>query len=268
MVSFGRKGQTAEAEVTEAEVSAPAALPVSAPVSASLAAFPRVNLIPDEIAEEARVRGARMVLVGAVAASVAVTGGLYLMAAGQVSSAQEQLDSAQARSASLAAEATKYSDVPKVRADLQSAQIQQATALSGEVRWSVVLNNLALTMPAGTSLTSLKGTISGSPSSAAAAGSVPAVQSVLGNAGIGTLGYEGEATDFSRVAAFLEAMSKNTGLIDPFATQTASQAAAGPGVSTGGTGASNVPVQKGVTFTASATVSQKALSHRYDLKDS
>jgi Tfp pilus assembly protein PilN len=259
MVSFGRKGATAEVEAPE---TVPAAQPaISTPAPSQLAAFPRVNLIPDEIAQEARVRRAKLVLGGAVLASVVAAAGLYVMAAGQVTSAQEELDLAQARSASLAAEATKYADVPKVRADLASAQTQQALAMGGEVRWSFMLNNLALTIPQGTSLTSFKATISGAaPSSAAPTSantaSAGTATSVLGQPGIGAISYEGEATDNAKVAAFLEAMTKNTGLLDPFATQAAkeqgSQAAASGG--------------KGVTFTAQATVGEKALSHRYDVK--
>ena len=152
--------------------------------------------------------------------------------------------------------------MPKVRADLASAQAQQALAMGGEVRWSFMLNNLALTIPQGSSLTSFKATISGAaPSSAstpasANTASAGTATSVLGQPGIGAISYEGEATDNAKVAAFLEAMTKNTGLLDPFATQAAkeqgSQAAASGG--------------KGVTFTAQATVGEKALSHRYDVK--
>jgi Tfp pilus assembly protein PilN len=266
MVSFGRKGQTAELDAPE---SLPAPTTPTAPVAAPLAAFPRVNLIPDEIAREVKVRRSKVIAGGAVVASLAAVGALYLMAAGQVSAAQEQLDSATARSAALAAEATKYADVPKVQADLAGAQQQQFLALGGEVRWSTILNNMALTIPAGASLSSLKGTITGGPSTssgAAGANTVPSVVSIIGNAGIGTLSYEGEALDQPRVASFLEAVSRNTGVLDPFASQITAKDTGGPSVSTAGVGAANVPAQKGVSFTATATITTKALSHRYDLK--
>lgn len=264
MVSFGRRGQTAEVEAPQSAVHEPA------PMDAPAASFPRVNLIPEQIAREVQVRRARGVLVVAAAASVAVVGGLYMMAAGEVSSAQEQLDSAQARSAQLAAEAAKYADVPKVQAELVAAQTQQVTALGGEVRWSTILNNLALTMPSGASLTSLKGTVSGQAPQVAAAQGAPSTgsstSSVLGNPGIGTISYEGEALTNGRLAAFLEAISRNTGLIDPFATtaQAAQNSTAAAGSSAGTT--STQP--KSITFAASATVSSKALSHRYDVKGS
>jgi Tfp pilus assembly protein PilN len=259
MVSFGRKGATAEVEAPEQAPTAQPAVSASAP--SQLAAFPRVNLIPDEIAQEARVRRAKLVLGGAIAASVVAAAGMYVMAAGEVTSAQQDLDVATARSATLAAEATKYADVPKVRADLASAQAQQALAMGGEVRWSFMLNNLALTIPQGTSLSSFKATISGAAPDASAptasnTATAGSATSVLGQPGIGSISYEGEAADNAKVAAFLEAMTKSTGLLDPFATQ-ATKEQGSTDAATGG---------KGVTFTAQATVGDAALSHRYDLK--
>ena len=250
MVSFSRKSAVAEATPEELEV-APAA-PIELPTTKNLGAFPRANLIPDQIAAEAKVRTAKVVLGVAAGGSLLLVAGLYLMATNDVNGAQDQLDSARAQSALLASQAAKYADVPRVRADLASAKAQQASALGGEVRWSTVLKNLGLTIPPGVSLVSLQATVSGE--APGATGTVGGTSSVLGNPGIGSLSYVGEAQDDARVASFLESVSKNTGVIDPFATQ----ATAADAASSGGT-----PF---VNFTASATINSKALSHRYDAK--
>ncbi len=265
MVSFSRKGAAQEAEVQEAGTTmvAPVADAPVAPASAPHAAFPRVNLIPDEIAQEARVRRSKMVLGGTVAASVLAVGGLYFVAVGSVGSAQEQLDTATAHSAALAAEAAKYADVPKVKSDLAAAQTQQASAMAGEVRWSFVLNNLSLTMPQGTSLTGLKGTITGNGAAPAAAGTPTttsnAVTSILGKPGVGSLQFEGEALNDAHVASFLESLARSAGLTDPFATQASSDDSAS-------TTATPTPASQTVRFTATTTIGPKALSHRYDMK--
>ena len=254
MVSFGRKSTVAEAVPEELEV-APAA-PVEIPTTKNLGAFPRANLIPDQIAAEAKVRTAKVALGIAAGGSVVLVAGLYLMATNEVNGAQDQLDSAHAQSALLASQAAKYADVPRVRADLSSAQAQQASALGGEVRWSTVLKNLGLTIPPGVSLESLQATVSGDAPTGTGTGTAAArgPASVLGNPGIGALNYAGEALDDARVASFLESVSKNTGVIDPFATQaTAADSAGAAGPSS-------------VSFSASATINSKALSHRYDVK--
>jgi Tfp pilus assembly protein PilN len=250
MVSFGRKSAVAEATPEELEV-APAA-PVEVPTTNNLGAFPRANLIPDQIAAEAKVQTAKVVLGVAAVGSLLLVGGLYLMATNEVNGAQDQLDSAHAQSALLASQAAKYADVPRVRADLATAKAQQAAALGGEVRWSTVLKNLGLTIPPGVSLVSLNGTVAGDAASATATSASSA--SVLGNPGIGSLQYVGEAQDDARVASFLESVSKNTGVIDPFATQATASS------SQGSTGPSFV------NFSATATINSKALSHRYDVK--
>jgi Tfp pilus assembly protein PilN len=259
MVSFSRNRDTAETEVAEGGTVVAVAAP--APVTQSAAAFPRVDLLPDTIAEEARVRQAKLISAGAVVAAVAAVGALYVMAAGQVSAAQEELDAATARSAVLASEVAQYAEVPKVRADVESAKIQQYQAMGGEVRWSFLLNDLALTIPRGTSLISLKAETGGA-APAAEAGAAGGTTSVLGNQGIGALSYEGEAKTYGDVAAFLDSLAKQKTLLDPYFTAAAAAASEQVGVADGTT----TQAGTGYTYTASVTLSDEALSHRYDLK--
>jgi Tfp pilus assembly protein PilN len=189
------------------------------------------------------------------------------MASSDVSSAQEQLDSARATSATLAAEQAKYADVPKVQSDLQSAQLQQFSAMGGEVRFSTVLNNLALTIPAGVSLTSFQATVSGATATGTTTGAPTAnasVSSMLGLPGVGSIAYDGEARDTSRVAAFIESLTKSGGMLDPFATQVTGGTAGG--TTNLGSTAPTTTKPTSVTFTGNVTIGPKALSHRYDMK--
>lgn len=254
-----RRGSSAA--VVDENVSEETPLVAAPSVPQSSAAFPRVNLMPDEIAEEARIRRAKLALVGAAAVSVAVVGSLYMLAGAEVNSAQESLDQATARGAVLATEVAQYADVPKARADLASAQAQQYLAMGGEVRWSFLLNNLSLTMPRGTSLTEFKGMIDGvAPVATQAGGNDATSVSILGKPAIGEITYAGEARGYTDVAALLDVLAKQKTLVDPYpgAVQVAEAAATGSGTTGGG---------KGYTFNATASVSDKALSHRYDIKD-
>jgi Tfp pilus assembly protein PilN len=256
MVSFGRNRSVDELEAPDQ--SAPSAAPVAPPQ----AAFPGVNLIPEQIALEAHVRRAKRIAGACIAASALVVGGLYVMASNEASSAQDQLDAARARSATLAAEQAKYAEVPKLQAELRSAQAQEVLAMSGEVRWSVLLNNLSLSVPSGIGLTSVRGVITGTPVQAAAP-STPgqSVTSITGTPGVGTLTFEGEALDQPHVATFLDTIIRGGSIVDPFATQVSQGQGGGTAGSTSGTA-----VPQGVTFSATSTISPKALSHRYDAK--
>lgn len=254
MVSFSRSAQVATDQTDGADA-------VASPVpGAAAGAFPRVNLMPEAVAAEARVHRSKVVLVGATAASLAIVAGLYVMASSSVSAAQDSLDGAQAQAASLATEEARYADVPKVQAEVASATTQQYQALGAEVRWSFLLNDLALTIPAGTSLTSFAGTVTPVPpaagGSAAGAPATPGgqsgvVTSVLGHPGIGTITYQGEALGYPQVASFLDSQAKQKTLLDPFVNTV---------------NAGSGPTKKGLTFTSTATVTAAALSHRYDTK--
>jgi len=259
MVSFHRSAQTETDESPESEA---ASRTMRTDPRSSAATFPRVNLMPDVVAAEARVHRAQMMLVGAAVASVAVVGALYLVTAGSVSESQDRLDAAQATTAQLSSEQAKYADVPQVQAQVAAAAAQQNSALGGEVRWSVLLNNLALTLPAGTSLVSFNGTVSPTPTAVTPAGAVGATTaagsatgtaftSVLGNPGIGTISYAGEAAGYQQVANFLTSQAKQKQLLDPYVNSAT---------------ASTDPTTKALAFTSTATVTAAALSHRYDLK--
>ncbi len=236
---------------------APVAAPEhAAPPSATgahQAAFPRVNLIPPAIAEEARVRRAKLVLLGAGAISVALIGGLYVLAQGEVAAAQDGLDTATAQSAQLATQVAQYSDVPKVAAELSAAQAQLTTAMGDEVRWSYLLNDLALTIPSNVALTSYVGQLSPSTSTGATAATDPAAttEGTTAAGPIGAIQFEGEATGYKAIASWLNSQDKQKTYTDM--TLTAAQRQEGEA------GAHTV-----ITWSSNTELTDKALSHRYD----
>jgi Tfp pilus assembly protein PilN len=232
-------------------------------LNSSVAAFPRVNLVPPAIALEGRLRTAKLSVVAAVVISIAVIAGLYVLAQGQVNAAQDQLDSVTARTATLTTELQGFHDYQSARSDLADAQKELDLAMGGEVRWSTLINDISLTMPAGTALTELKGSISGvSPTYASktaatsgtgGASSTPV--SVLGNSGIGLITYSGEAASYAAVASFLDAISKQHTMLDPYPNSIqVNNAAAGSGSG------------QSLTFSATVTINDKALSNRWTRK--
>lgn len=245
---------------TPAEATQPLAvaeLPASATHSA---AFPKVNLMPEQIAQEAKVRSAKLLAAGGIAVSAALIGAMLVMANGDVANAQDQVDAAQAQSVALHAQAAQYAQVPLVYAQVTLSQQQLSQAMGGEVRWSYVLNNIALTIPKGVGLTSMTGTIAGAtapstggappPSSAGATGTT----SVLGTPGIGNITYAGQATSYDNVALWLDSQAKQPYYVDPYVTS-ATQAPAN---------ASDPKAPDLVTFASTVTLTNKALSHRFD----
>jgi Tfp pilus assembly protein PilN len=221
---------------------APAPMPIAAPT----AAFPRVNLLPQEIAEQAKVRRARLALVGVAAVAALLIAGLYISANNDVADAQTGLAAVQQTSSQLAAQQAALANVPVIYAQVAAAQAQVVVAMGGEVRWSYELNNLALTIPAGVSINSYKAVLNlpsanGAPVGSTLAGGAPPV---------GTVDFVGEAKSYNQVAAWLDSLAKQPTYNNPYPSSVVATAA--------------TKDRPAITFSNTVNLGSKALSHRYD----
>lgn len=178
-------------------------------------ALPRVNLLPEEIAKAAQFRRVQALLGLVLAAVLGGLGLAFVVASGQVGSAQESLDAASATNASLKVEVTKYAQVPKTQAALAKGQQDLATAMSPEVRWSFYLNDLSLTIPSTVRLTTMT-VVEPVPTDAS---SGEPLTSPLGTPGIAVITFEGKATSYDAVAAWLQTLMHQKGYTDPTVTE-------------------------------------------------
>ncbi len=207
--------------------------------------IPRVNLLPQEISEGAKFRTAQMAMGLAVLASFLVVGGLVYMASGDESSAQSDLANAQSTGQQLQSQlqTPTYENVPKVHAQWLTAKAQLVQAMSQEVRYSYVLNDLSLTMPTGVWLTNITAT--------QAVDTPGSVKGAWGNAADGTVVLKGHASTLPQVAGWLQALAGQHSYTDPYLTVTNAVVAGAPESVTG------------YDFTSSVAISPKALSNRY-----
>ncbi|HWA66087.1 MAG TPA: PilN domain-containing protein [Mycobacteriales bacterium] len=204
-------------------------------------AMPRVNLMPPEIAEGARLRQVQLASGLCVVLALAIVVLLYLHAHSGVSSAQSSLDQAQQEQTSLQSKLASLASVQQTFADVQAKQGLLAEAMGQEVRWSYVLNDLSLRMPSNVFLTSLAVTESTTPGTAPpAAGSAP-VQ-------IGTITFGNVGLRHDDVATWLDALAKERGFYSPLFTSSTESAAGTRGY---------------VTFASSAELMSNLLSGRF-----
>jgi len=216
----------------------------SAPTGLRNALSPRVNLLPDEIAEAVKLRETKTMIVAGLAVIAAGVGAVTYLAMNDVSSAEEAVAAAQATNVTLQADAAKYADVPKHYANLQIAQNQLTTAMSKEVRYSFLLNDLSLTIPSGVWLSQLSVT---QPMDA-----TNGVKGSWGTAGIATISFQGEATSLTNVSAWLDSLARGASYTDPYLSNAARSV----------TGEADSSFK----FTSDVTVTSKALSNRYAAK--
>lgn len=230
------------------ELFEPAMLP---PIDSHVGLAPRVNLLPPEIAERAAVRKLAAALAGAVALCALGVGGAYLQAGQGRSAAETQISQEQSRHTALLAQQSSLQSARQAETQLQATQAALRSAMGTEVLWSRYMDQLRLTRPEGTrfsqvSLTSTTGAgpASGSSTSTASAGGTSSGTTVAG--AIASLTLTGKANSQNDVAALLDQLSTVNGFDGVYLTSTAGDASGGV-----------------LTFTITASVTAKALSHRY-----
>ena len=213
-----------------------------------LATLPKVNLLPPEIAEQQRFRRVQIGLGAGVAAAVGVVAALTVLAAGQVSSAQEELDAATAQQQALTAKKQDYAEVPRVYAQVDAAEAQLSRAMGQAVRWSFFLNDLSLKTPSKVWLTKVTVEQSSDPAAAAVA---TATGPAYLEPGIGTVTFEGYGYRHNDVASWLSMLGRQKGLSQPYFTKSEEELIG-----------SDSPVR----FESQATVTEDALWGKYTQK--
>lgn len=200
-------------------------------------ALPRVNLLPPEIGERARLRRLQAVLAGGVVVAAGAVGLLQLSASAGVAEATDQVAGAQARGSALQAQTRELADVDVVYAEAARAQARLSTALGQEVRFSQFLDGLTTSVPDHVWLRNVTFT------QGAAAGADAAATT-----GIGTVAFTGVGFRHDDVAAWLESLESQPGFADAYV----SDATAGL-----------IGTRRTVSFTSTVTLTADALSGRY-----
>jgi len=214
------------------------------PTGVRTATLPRVNLLPSEIREGARFRNLQAAMALAVVLALVVVGGLAYLGSNDVNDAQDGLTVAQTQGSALQAQVRQYADVPQKYALVANADAQLQQAMSQEVRYSFVLNDLSLRMPAGVWLSSLAITQTvDTPFSTAGAWGTPQLASVKAS---------GIALNLNDVAGWLDALARGSSYTDPWV------------------GNATVSGSLGTTgqwsFDSTVGITAKALSNRYAQK--
>ncbi|WP_426566856.1 PilN domain-containing protein [Angustibacter sp. McL0619] len=205
----------------------------------------RVNLLPPEIEQGRKLKRTQALLGVGLAAVVVVMAGVYLTQVSDRQKAENELASAKAETVRLQAEQTKYADVPHTIEAIDAAETARSTAMAQDVEWYRTLNNLSLTLPAHVWMTSLNVSVA-APTTAAAGATVTPTTT-----GIGSVSIQGVAMDHPDVATWLDVLGRQPGMSDAYFSTSAK----------GLIGETSV-----VNYSSTATLTQDALSHRYDRK--
>jgi Tfp pilus assembly protein PilN len=209
--------------------------------------MPRVNLMPPEIAAAERFRRLQLAMGSAVVVAAVAVGGLYLHARSGISSAQTQVNSAQAQNSTLTTKLNGLASVKQTFANVQAKQQLLQQAMGGEIRWSYVLNDLSLRIPSNVWLTAMQASET-VPGIGLGAASTTTALPGSPTSSIGTISFSGLGFKHDDVATWLNAMAKERGFSQPIFTGSSETAIGSTGV---------------VDFGSTVTITSKALSGRY-----
>lgn len=169
--------------------------------------MPSVNLMPTEIAEAAKFRRFQFAMGAAVVAAVAIVGVLYVSGRGGVSSAQSELDNANAAHTQAQSQLASLSSVSAVYAQVAAKQAMLQQAMGQEIDWSTYLSDLSLRIPDNVWLTTM---------TAAETGTGLASTTPTAAGGLGTITFGGVAFSHDDVATWLDVLAKEKGFTNVY----------------------------------------------------
>jgi hypothetical protein len=230
-----------------------------------LVAAPRVNLLPSWVAERRLLRRQRLGVAAGFVAVLVLLALLWLAESARADRAQRAAAGQRATTAQLAAQRARLQPWADLQAEVASAEQLRAAVYAREVRFSVVLQDVANLMPDNAWLTQLSaaltdpqqgqaggGSASGSQSAKATAGVVPGAPGF--GSPIGTITFSGTAlghVDVGKVVRVLDGGVKRNGgsvYLNPYYTSSQKQVGS---------------AQTTVTFSASVDLGPAAFSGRF-----
>lgn len=222
----------------------------------------RVNLLPPEIEQERALKRTQAGLAVGLAAVVAAVGGVYALQVSAKNAAADDLAATKAKTLTLQREQAKYADVPRTIAAIDAAEAARSTAMAKDVEWYRTLNTFALTLPTNVWFTGVTLGIqasgaapaTGSPTAPASGGVTTGTSGEAepaSGAAIGVLTVNGSALSHPDVATWLDTLSRQPGMADAYFTSSTR---------------AKVGSKYIVNFVSTASITEEALSHRYDRK--
>jgi Tfp pilus assembly protein PilN len=196
----------------------------------------QVNLLPSDIREKQRVRRLTALVIMTVGACVALLFLVFVLQASRLSDAKGRLDNQVAVNGDLQNQINDLQEFQALRAEVEQHQALSDAALSGEILWSGVLRDVSMVIPGEMWLTGLTGTLTDttgaalaapvtppattSPSGTSSSGSstettTPTTPVIVSPAAIiGSIQFQGFASDHPTVAKWLVRLEKVNGWVN------------------------------------------------------
>ncbi|MEX2275645.1 MAG: hypothetical protein WEA10_08825 [Actinomycetota bacterium] len=171
----------------------------------------RVNLLPPEIKERAKLRQRTALAVLGVIAILVLVGAFYVLEQMNLSNAQDELAAQEQTNATLQTEISSLDQFGALETELKEKQALEDAVYTNELAFSGVLMDVSHVIPPDAVLTSMAAQVG-------ASGTADAVVETVEGAPVGTITFEAASNDLESVAMWLTRLEQVKGWINPFST--------------------------------------------------
>jgi Tfp pilus assembly protein PilN len=181
----------------------------------------QVNLLPSDVRERQRSRRLVAAVVAAVGAVVALLFFVFVLQSARLSNADQKLQAQQAVNADLQGKIGQLQQFQQLKLTVTAREALTSSVLNGQVAWSGVLRDISTVIPNQMWLTGMNGTLA---NAAVPAGPPSGTPSTPGSSGsvatnlLGTMQFQGVASDYPTVAKWLTRLEKVTGWVNSWAS--------------------------------------------------
>jgi hypothetical protein len=172
------------------------------------------NLLPEEIVAARRARRTRGWMIALVVLVACLLGGLFHLVRQDTRAADEELTAATAEVADLQRSQRAYGEVVDVQNDTATLSQQLRTAMVNDLDWASLLAQLrSIGTSAGVEVTGINGALQNDTTAAGTA--LPSTSTAVP---IGAAVVTGKGPDKRAVAAYVDALAKQSVLANPYLT--------------------------------------------------
>ncbi|AEI12308.1 PilN domain-containing protein [Cellulomonas gilvus] len=214
--------------------------------------LPQVNLLPPEVRAARGLRRTKRMLLFVLVGAVALCVLAWVFSLFEASSAQSDLDGANADKDALMEQLAdpKYAEVPLVLSALDANRAALPLAMATDVIWSDYIDAIAAVLPEGASIDTFTVTYA-TPMSGA-----PLPGDPLQAPSLGQIAFTGRSVTVPETAAWLKALNSIPGFQDAWlASAAVTSEDSGDGAGDG---------EEYYTFSSTVQVSDTKLTHRFD----
>lgn len=221
--------------------------PAVSPQRASRIPMISARLLPEEVLAARQARRALILVVVLVVLVASLCAAWFTLAYRDKLAAQGELDDATTAVVDLRRKQQEFSPTVRVQNETKTLEGQLKAVMAKDLDWSALLTTIRSTgTPSGVQVIGVNGQLAGADGSGASM--VNALPDANNTTTIGTLTVTGSGPDKQAVAAYVDALARETVVANPFVTSVAKGE------------------KSGVTFSLTVDITQTALCGRYTVR--